>query len=486
MVVVDPDVALEAGAVGAAGLLDPYVVEAARVVGHRRGRQPPPPRHCPGFVVVVEKVVLIRKTPVGLVPSPSCRLPGAATRAARRSSGTRPAGRPRAGRAASCPRPLPGLALRAEHPVAPPVRAHSADDLGGACRDPLGEGRWPVTADAAGATTAVRVARRCDRRDEGDRQGAGQAGSDSGGVGRGMERLRDMCRWSRGHRDVDPVGEGNLRSRGGPRRTATRAPPPGARPMRRSPPEAVAVRRAMSRPEPGRPGPALAPAHHVVVGEPRPLVGDHQQAPAVGVGGEVDVQGGTVGGVREHVAEQRVQRRLEVGGAGPHRQRSGSAARGSPRGPAPRPAPCQNSTRSATTARASHRASTPSRTGRRASRIRASTCRVELVDVGLQPVAVRPRGQRLGVQAQRGDRCPQPVRQVGDRLALVRQQLDDPRRQPVQGGPDLPDLVRPRGLDPGRQVAAAEPLGGAGEVGDRPGHATAPAGRRPGGPGRTA
>ena len=75
--------------------------------------------------------------------------------------------------------------------------------------------------------------------------------------------------------------------------------------------------------------------------------------------------------------------------------------------------------------------------------------------LGLDRVA-----QRLGVQAQRGQRRAQPVRQVGDRLALLGDQLVDAVGEPVQRDADLGDLARPVGRRAGGGVAGAELLRG--------------------------
>ena len=76
--------------------------------------------------------------------------------------------------------------------------------------------------------------------------------------------------------------------------------------------------------------------------------------------------------------------------------------------------------------------------------------------------------QRLGVDAQRGQRRPQPVGQVGDALPFARQQVVDARRQPVQAVAGAPDLLRPGDRGPCRQVAAGQAVRRERQRGQRP------------------
>ena len=73
--------------------------------------------------------------------------------------------------------------------------------------------------------------------------------------------------------------------------------------------------------------------------------------------------------------------------------------------------------------------------------------------------------QAVDVEAQRGDRGAQPMRQVGDRLAFGGQQLTDAARKPVQGDADLDDLGRAGDLGPRLEIAVTEAVGRAGELG---------------------
>ena len=86
--------------------------------------------------------------------------------------------------------------------------------------------------------------------------------------------------------------------------------------------------------------------------------------------------------------------------------------------------------------------------------------------------------QRLGVQPQRGQRGAQPVRQVGDGLPLLAQQLADPPGQVVERAGDLADLERCRRVGRGRRgrrgPAGATPRPGR----SSPGPGCGPAGRR--------
>jgi hypothetical protein len=93
----------------------------------------------------------------------------------------------------------------------------------------------------------------------------------------------------------------------------------------------------------------------------------------------------------------------------------------------------------------------------------------------------RLRGKRVEVTAEqrrlgdeRGDRCPQLVRDVGDEppvLGLGGLEPDDRVfegvRHPVEAGRPLAELVRGGDRDARRQVAAGDPLGGQARLVDR-------------------
>ncbi len=158
-------------------------------------------------------------------------------------------------------------------------------------------------------------------------------------------RPRGICRPGRRSRPA-PCGSSTARSPTSPccsspsrstrccpstplRRRAESHRHPGAAAGRPADPQVAAGRSSRPpgdvQPQPGRAGPAHASVQHVVVGEPRPLVGDHQQRATLRVRGQGDVQVGAVRRVREHVAEQRVQGGLQVRRPGPHRARARSA-----------------------------------------------------------------------------------------------------------------------------------------------------------------
>ena len=89
--------------------------------------------------------------------------------------------------------------------------------------------------------------------------------------------------------------------------------------IRSAPPEASAVRRAMSRPRPVEP-PPLRPARESV-GNAGPVVGDGDRRAAAGPGPDVDDACRALGRVGEDVAEQRVDRGRQVAGRHADRQR---------------------------------------------------------------------------------------------------------------------------------------------------------------------
>jgi hypothetical protein len=78
-------------------------------------------------------------------------------------------------------------------------------------------------------------------------------------------------------------------------------------------------------------------------------------------------------------------------------------------------------------------------------------------------------GQRFDVDAQRGERCPQPVRDVGHRGALLGEQLDDAGRQPVEAVAHLAHLWWPVVTGPSTETAFSEPVGHARDGGQGPG-----------------
>src|SRR5215469_9508532 len=76
--------------------------------------------------------------------------------------------------------------------------------------------------------------------------------------------------------------------------------------------------------------------------------------------------------------------------------------------------------------------------------------------------------QQLGVDPQRGERCTQPVRQVGERLSFVGQQLTDPVGEPVETAAYLLDLRRSVDRGPCSQIAGAQLLGRDRDIAERP------------------
>ena len=238
-----------------------------------------------------------------------------------------------------------------------------------------------------------------------------------------------------------------FRARGIPARSRRRRPA-NCR-VSSSPPPASAQRRAMSRPRPVEPR-SLRPRTTAVVGQPGPVVGDLEPRAVVGRA-EASPRTAVPSGVcamtfssRASTAAARSSPRARTG-SGLGRQRDVAA-----RGPGRRPAPTRTSTRSPTTAVASHgrhpalalrAAGGADHRGERA---------LERADVRADPLGLDRVAQRLGVQAQRGQRGAQPVREVGDGLAFLGDQLVDAVGQPVQRRADLGDLARSVGRAPAR------------------------------------
>jgi hypothetical protein len=74
------------------------------------------------------------------------------------------------------------------------------------------------------------------------------------------------------------------------------------------------------------------------------------------------------------------------------------------------------------------------------------------------------RGQRLDLQAKRGERSPQIVRNVRRGLPLGLQEVAETGRQVVERSADFGDLWRTGGTDPCPEVAGAERLSGGPQV----------------------
>ena len=95
----------------------------------------------------------------------------------------------------------------------------------------------------------------------------------------------------------------------------------------------------------------------------------------------------------------------------------------------------------------------------------------QLADLGLEAIDVvdqRRGAVALGVEAERGQRGAEPVRQVGHPLALGREELVDAVGQEVERVGHILDLGRAARLGTGRGVASGERPAGAGQVGGRP------------------
>ena len=199
--------------------------------------------------------------------------------------------------------------------------------------------------------------------------------------------------------------------------------------MTMRPPPASAHRRAMSSPSPDDPR-SDAAAHLGRFGDPRPVVGDVEPG-AVRLGGQRDGERGALLGVRHDVLQQRIDRGGEV--LGGRADRHGAVRTTTVLG-----RPCssmsgdQNSTRSRTTSAASQEGNRPSRCGRRAARITAVSMRSSSLTRRPEALSLGRVAQRLGLEPQRRQRRAQPVRQVGNGLALFHDQLIDPVGEPVQ------------------------------------------------------
>ena len=119
-----------------------------------------------------------------------------------------------------------------------------------------------------------------------------------------------------------------------------------------------------------------------------------------------------------------------------------------PAAPAPRPAPTRTRPGPAPPRPRRHRAGLPGRPPR--LRDDVADHPLDAGDGGEHPLRLVGIPQALGVQPQRGQRRPQPVRQVGGRLPLLPQQVLDPVGQPVERVGDPADLGRVRPASPGR------------------------------------
>ena len=156
----------------------------------------------------------------------------------------------------------------------------------------------------------------------------------------------------------------------------------------------------------GGPAAARPPAQDVGSdAQPGSGVGDQQPGPAARAGPEVHGEGGAVRRVCEHVAEQRVDQRLEVGPAHRDGQRAGGDV-GADVAVGVLGHTDQNATRPATTSAASHPAASVAR--RRAASITEVTALHRV-----RPLRSWPRPRRaggLGVEPQRGERGADAVR----------------------------------------------------------------------------
>jgi hypothetical protein len=235
--------------------------------------------------------------------------------------------------------------------------------------------------------------------------------------------------------------------------------------IRSAPPDASAVRRAMSSPRPVEPAP-LRPRSIAASGRPGPVSETETSAPPPGRGRTV-TRNGVPSGVCEDVAEQRIEGSAEVAGRYAH----GKALLAEAHGHGPlfllgqdRPeAHALGHHGRGVAADAQPLSHGPARL-----RDHLVDAAGQCVDVVEHPLAVAGR-QRLGVQAQGGQRRPQPVGQVGRGLPLGGEQFPDPAGQPVDRRTDLPHLGGAGGGDPGGQVAAAQAVCRGRQVGDRPG-----------------
>ncbi len=159
---------------------------------------------------------------------------------------------------------------------------------------------------------------------------------------------------------------------GGPSSSTTSVPSPPSTPA--VPPEASAVRRAMSRPSPVEPRPETPRSTAAVACTPGPRSATARRAPPPGRAATA-TENGVPGGVCAKTLPSRASTAAARSAAG-SRTGSGPGARSTSRTRSSSSASTdQNATRSATTATASHCACSPSRTGRRASEMTASTVR---------------------------------------------------------------------------------------------------------------
>ena len=213
-------------------------------------------------------------------------------------------------------------------------------------------------------------------------------------------------------------------------------PPPPAVRTDSEPPEASAACRAMSRPSPVEP-PPLAPRRTGSPSRsqgrrrprtPRPRPARRRAGPRSASPQEC---------ARRRSPAARPGTRPDRG-ADPDRDRAGARSTAILR-PWSSASTDQNVTRSLVTCAASQLPGPPVRS-RALSISEVTACS----SAWTWAVSRRRRfGHRFGLQPQRGERGAQPVGQVGDRLALLPDQVPDPARQVVQAAGDLAHLPRP-------------------------------------------
>ena len=267
----------------------------------------------------------------------------------------------------------------------------------------------------------------------------------------------------------------------GPRSTVTARPPVADRPSARPPPACSAVRRAMSRPRPVEP-PPLAPRRRTSAsgGSPGPASATSEPGPAARPGRQPHGERRPVRGVREHVAEQRVD-------AAPRGRRRPTATGSGPAGRSrcDRPLRVLGQHRPERDPVGDHRGRVAARHG--IGRAAAGG----LDDRGDRPLEGARRRPRCG-------RRPRPaagasassrsavsgVRSRCDRSATVsrssREQLADPLGEVVERPrPPTPTSAGRPGRRAAVEVAAGQPVRDRGQVDRSAGPAHGPAGRRP-------
>ena len=220
-------------------------------------------------------------------------------------------------------------------------------------------------------------------------------------------------------------------------------------------------------PEPGGPAAAGPPLDRIPGRvEAGPGVQHAELTTALGPGGQPDGEPGTLRGVREHVAEQYVQAGGQVRSGQPDRHRLVRdldrhlpvlvvGQHGPERGPFRGDLHGVAGAGPVTTA--------PGVLDQRGHRL------LQGLHAGGEPAVGVTVVGGLGLQPQRRQRGAQPVRQVGEGLPVLPDQLADPARQVVQAAGHLADLVRAGRVSPGLQVPVGQPLGHPGQLGDGPG-----------------